>query len=42
MPLGIARDIFGSYEMVLAWFAILPITLAVANLLFSQQPTRAA
>lgn len=39
MPLGIARDVLGNYELVLLWCAVIPLTFAVANL-FVGRPKR--
>jgi MFS family permease len=41
MPMGIARDLLGSYEAVLIGCAILPLVLAFANLMFAKPPQRA-
>jgi MFS family permease len=38
MPIGVARDLLGSYAAVLNGFAILPFVLAVACLLFCRAP----
>ncbi len=38
MPLGIARDLLGSYSTVLIGFAALPFTLGIACLLFCRPP----
>lgn len=38
MPIGVARDLLGSYTIVLSSFAILPFVLAVACLLFCKPP----
>ena len=40
MPFGIARDIMGNYQAVLIGFAVLPLLLAVATLLFVRPPRR--
>ncbi len=39
MPLGIARDLLGSYHQTLTLFAVLPLLLAVASL-FMRRPRR--
>lgn len=41
MPFGIARDLIGNYTAVLTWFALLPLALAVAALLFGQRQQKA-
>lgn len=33
MPFGIARDMIGSYDSILLWFALIPLFFGVANLL---------
>ena len=38
MPLGIARDLLGSYSTVLIGFAALPFALGIACLLFCRPP----
>ena len=38
MPLGIARDLLGSYSTVLAGFAVLPFTLGLVCLLLCRPP----
>ena len=38
MPIGIARDVLGSYSLVLSGLAVLPLGLAVACLLFVRAP----
>ena len=38
MPIGVARDLLGSYTAVLSSFAILPFVLAVVCLLFCKPP----
>jgi len=38
MPLGIARDLLGSYSTVLIGFAALPLVLGIACLLFCRPP----
>ena len=38
MPIGVARDLLGSYTIVLSSFAILPFVLAVACFLFCKPP----
>jgi MFS transporter, OFA family, oxalate/formate antiporter len=38
MPIGVARDLLGSYGTVLGVFAFIPLTLAVACLLFCRTP----
>ena len=40
MPMGVARDLMGSYSTVLLIFAFIPLTLAVANLFFGKPPQR--
>ena len=40
MPLGVARDILGSYTVVLIGFAGLPFILAAATLLYCRPPKR--
>ena len=40
MPFGIARDLLGNYTAVLTWFALLPLLLSVAVLLFAKRPTK--
>lgn len=40
MPLGIARDLLGSYNLVLTIAAVFPLILAVINLLFGKPPQR--
>ena len=39
MPMGIARDLFGSYTLALTALAVLPFSLGIV-VLFSQQPRR--
>jgi MFS family permease len=39
MPLGVARDLFGSYHTTLAFMAFIPLVLAVASL-SAKQPLR--
>ncbi|NOK60939.1 MAG: MFS transporter [Chloroflexi bacterium AL-W] len=41
MPFGVARDWFGSYQLVLTIFALLPFSLAIASL-FVGQPQKQA
>ncbi len=41
MPFGIARDVMGSYETVLAISALIPFALGLANLWF-KKPTKAS
>ena len=41
MPMGIARDLLGSYVMALPVSAVLPLLLGVASL-FARRPVRAA
>lgn len=41
MPFGIARDLMGSYETVLAISAVIPLGLGLANLWF-KKPTKAS
>ncbi len=36
MPLGIARDVFGSYNLALTTLAIIPLGFAIANLFFGK------
>jgi len=38
MPFGIARDLLGNYEMVLTWFAALPLGLAAVALRWGKRP----
>jgi len=38
MPIGVARDLMGSYQTVLSVFALLPFALAIACALFCKQP----
>jgi MFS transporter, OFA family, oxalate/formate antiporter len=38
MPIGVARDLLGSYTTVLSTFAVLPFALAIACLLFCKAP----
>ena len=40
MPMGVARDLMGSYSTVLLVFALIPLTLAVANLFLGKPPQR--
>jgi predicted MFS family arabinose efflux permease len=40
MPIGIARDVWGSYDLILIVLAVIPIALAAATLLFGEKPTR--
>lgn len=40
MPMGVARDLLGSYTAVLTVMAILPLILAGANLVWGQPPRR--
>ncbi len=40
MPMGIARDIFGSYDMALSVLSLLPLSLAVLSL-FMKRPHKA-
>ena len=40
MPFGIARDLMGSYTVILASFAILPFLLAIVTLIFASPPRR--
>ncbi len=40
MPFGIARDLLGSYTLILTGLAVLPFTLAVAILLLAKPPRR--
>ena len=42
MPIGIARDLMGSYTTVLTGFAILPFALGLACLFFCRPPERDA
>jgi cyanate permease len=39
MPMGIARDTFGSYNLALTTFAALPLTLAIV-VLFARRPQK--
>ena len=41
MPIGIARDLLGSYEAVLLWSMVVPAFFIVANIL-TGRPQRAA
>lgn len=36
MPLGIARDLLGDYDLTLTLFAVLPLILSVISLLMSR------
>lgn len=38
MPIGVARDLMGSYTAVLSTFAVVPFALAIACLLFCKAP----
>lgn len=38
MPIGVARDLMGSYSAVLSVFAVIPLSLALACLLFWTSP----
>ena len=40
MPMGVARDLMGSYSTVLLVFAFIPLSLSVANLFFGKPPQR--
>ena len=40
MPFGIARDLLGNYSTVLTWFALLPLLLSVAALIFAKRPAK--
>ena len=40
MPLGIARDLLGSYTITLLGAAILPLALSIATLIFGKPPKR--
>ena len=40
MPFGIARDLLGSYTLILTALATLPFVLALANLVFAKPPIR--
>ncbi|MBS12744.1 MAG: hypothetical protein CME19_14210 [Gemmatimonadetes bacterium] len=40
MPFGVARDIFGSYHLVLNAFAVIPTILAVLCLVYAKTPRR--
>jgi sugar phosphate permease len=40
MPMGVARDLMGNYSTVLLIFAVIPLTLGVANLFFGRPPQR--
>jgi cyanate permease len=40
MPFGIARDLLGSYTIVLVGFSALPFLLAIASLRFGKPPKR--
>jgi MFS family permease len=40
MPIGIARDLLGSYDVVLWGFALLPLALAFLVLAFGKRPVR--
>jgi sugar phosphate permease len=38
MPIGVARDLMGSYNTVLSVFAVIPLSLAIACLFFGASP----
>jgi hypothetical protein len=38
MPIGIARDLLGSYDVVLWGFALLPLALALLVVVFGKRP----
>lgn len=40
MPMGVARDLMGSYSTVLTVFALIPLTLAVVSFFFIKPPQR--
>ncbi len=40
MPVGIARDLLGNYNLILPLLAIIPLALAVATILFGKKPVR--
>lgn len=40
MPMGVARDLMGSYTTVLQAFAFIPLTLSVVSLFFMKPPQR--
>lgn len=40
VPIGIARDLLGSYDLVLRGLAFLPLLLAAAALVWGQQPVK--
>jgi nitrate/nitrite transporter NarK len=40
MPMGVARDLMGSYATVLQLFAFIPLTLAVVSLVYIKPPQR--
>jgi MFS family permease len=42
MLFGVARDMLGSYTLVLVISALLPVLLAVANLLYAKPPVKEA
>lgn len=40
MPVGIARDMLGNYNLILPLLAVIPLILALATVLFGKKPTR--
>jgi sugar phosphate permease len=38
MPIGIARDVWGNYNLILPLLAVIPLALAVATVLFGKKP----